>query len=36
VVLVGQKKAIGMAMHNNKEANRLTKLAERLYGESLV
>ena len=30
VVLIGQKKAIGMAVHNNKEANRLTKLAERL------
>ncbi|MDF1646512.1 MAG: ATP-dependent RecD-like DNA helicase [Legionellaceae bacterium] len=31
VVLIGQKKAIGMAVHNDKEANRLTKLAERLY-----
>ncbi len=30
VVLIGQKKAIGMAVHNDKEANRLTKLAERL------
>ena len=30
VVLIGQKKAIGMAVHNNKEAGRLTKLAERL------
>ena len=30
VVLIGQKKAIGMAVHNNKEANRLTKLSERL------
>ena len=30
VVLIGQKKAIGMAVHNNKEAHRLTKLAERL------
>ncbi|MCH9755796.1 MAG: ATP-dependent RecD-like DNA helicase [Gammaproteobacteria bacterium] len=30
VVLIGQKKAIGMAVHNNKEANRLTKLADRL------
>jgi exodeoxyribonuclease V alpha subunit len=30
VVLIGQKKAIGMAVHNNKEANRLTKLAGRL------
>ncbi len=30
VVLVGQKKAIGMAVNNNKEANRLTKLAQRL------
>jgi len=30
VVLVGEKKAIGMAVHNQKEANRLTKLAERL------
>ncbi|MCH9762765.1 MAG: ATP-dependent RecD-like DNA helicase [Gammaproteobacteria bacterium] len=32
VVLIGQKKAIGMAVHNNKEANRLTKLSERLQG----
>ena len=32
VVLIGQKKAIGMAVHNNKEANRLTNLAERLRG----
>ena len=30
VVLIGQKQAIGMAVNNNKEANRLTKLAERL------
>lgn len=30
VVLIGEKKAIGMAVHNHKEANRLTKLAERL------
>ncbi|MCP4472992.1 MAG: ATP-binding domain-containing protein, partial [Gammaproteobacteria bacterium] len=30
VVLIGQKKAIGMAVNNNKEANRLTKLVERL------
>ena len=30
VVLIGQKKAVGMAVHNNKEASRLTKLAERL------
>ncbi len=30
VVLIGQKKAIGMAVHNNKEAHRLTKLSERL------
>ncbi len=30
VVLIGQKKAIGMAVNNNKEANRLTQLAERL------
>lgn len=30
VVLVGQKKAIYMAVKNNREANRLTKLAERL------
>lgn len=30
VVLIGQKKAIGMAVHNDKEAHRLTKLAERL------
>ena len=30
VVLIGQKKAVGMAVHNDKEANRLTKLASRL------
>ena len=30
VVLIGQKKAIGMAVHNDKEAHRLTKFAERL------
>ena len=30
VVLIGQKKAIGMAVRNNKESHRLTKLAERL------
>lgn len=30
VILVGQKKAIGMAVKNNKEASRLTKLAQRL------
>ncbi len=30
VVLIGQKKAVGMAVRNNKEANRLTKLVERL------
>ena len=30
VVLIGQKQAIGMAVNNNKEANRMTKLAERL------
>jgi len=30
VVLIGQKKAIGMAVSNNKEAHRLTKLSERL------
>lgn len=30
VVLVGQKKAIGMAIRNNKESQRLTKLADRL------
>ena len=30
VVLIGQKKAVGMAVHNNKEANRLTQLAQRL------
>lgn len=30
VVLIGQKKAIGMAVSNNKEASRLTKLAHRL------
>ncbi|WP_423063523.1 SF1B family DNA helicase RecD2 [Candidiatus Paracoxiella cheracis] len=30
VILIGQKKAIGMAVSNNKEANRLTKLADRL------
>lgn len=30
VVLIGQKKAIGIAVSNNKEAQRLTKLKERL------
>lgn len=30
VVLVGQKKAIGMAVNNCKQAQRLTKLAERI------
>lgn len=30
VVLIGQKKAVGMAVSNNKEANRITKLAARL------
>ena len=30
VVLIGQKKAIGMAVHNDKESRRLTKLAGRL------
>lgn len=30
VVLIGQKKAVGMAVHNNKAMERLTKLAERL------
>ena len=30
VILLGQKKAVGMAVSNNKEANRLTKLAQRL------
>lgn len=30
VVLIGQKKAVGMAIHNDKALNRLTKLAERL------
>lgn len=30
VILIGQKKAIGMAVKNNKEAHRLTKLAQRL------
>jgi exodeoxyribonuclease V alpha subunit len=30
VILIGQKKAIGMAVSNNKEALRLTKLATRL------
>jgi len=30
VVLIGQKKAVGMAVRNNKEANRLTRLDERL------
>ena len=30
VVLVSQRKAISMAVHNNKEMNRLTKLAARL------
>lgn len=33
VVLIGQKKAIGMAVRNNKEASRLTKLAERLAAD---
>ena len=33
VVLVGQKKAIGMAVRNNKEAHRLTNLSERLCPE---
>ncbi len=31
VVLIGQKKAIGMAISNNKEAHRLTKLASRVH-----
>lgn len=31
VVLIGQKKAIGMAVYNNKESKRITKLAARLY-----
>ena len=30
VVLVGQKKAVGMAVKHNKEAKRLTKLSRRL------
>jgi len=30
VILVAQKRAVGIAVNNNKEANRLTKLAERL------
>ena len=30
VVLIGQKKAVAMAIHNNNAARRLTKLAERL------
>lgn len=30
VILIGQKKAIGMAIHNNQENKQLTKLAERL------
>lgn len=30
VVLVGQKKAVGMAVNNNQENKRLTKLSERL------
>jgi len=30
VILIGQKKAIGMAVRNNREAHRLTKLAKRL------
>ncbi len=30
VVLVGQKKAVAMAVHNNKESKRLTKLSLRL------
>ena len=32
VVLIGQKKAVGMAVSNNREANRLTQLARRLQG----
>lgn len=31
VVLIGQKKAIGIAVSNNKEAHRLTKLASRVH-----
>ena len=30
VVLIGQKKAIGMAVRNNKEASRITKLSKRI------
>jgi exodeoxyribonuclease V alpha subunit len=30
VVLVGQKRAIAMAVHNNKATQRLTKLAHRI------
>lgn len=30
VVLIGQKRAVGMAINNNKESQRLTKLKERL------
>ena len=30
VILIGQQKAIAMAIHNNRESVRLTKLAERL------
>jgi len=34
VVLIGQKKAINIAVKNNKEAHRLTKLAYRLQNEN--
>lgn len=30
VILVGEKKATGMAVHNNRESKRLTKLSQRL------
>lgn len=33
VVLIGQKKAVGMAIRNNKSTQRLTKLSQRLRGE---
>ena len=30
VILIAQKQAVGMAVHNNQEMNRLTRLVERL------
>ncbi|HJO91921.1 MAG TPA: ATP-dependent RecD-like DNA helicase [Victivallales bacterium] len=34
VVLIGQKKAVGMAVHNNKMLQRITKLSDRLKENS--